>query len=147
MGGYYEKTDYKTISYAVIRVALGGYLLFHSIIGIIDFDQFMVTALSYFEEGSSISFLAYLTPIVPFMEFFLALMILTGLYTRLALQWAIGVGIFFMLFFHFTDDLTSALEHAYGVIVKISLLSLLFLNKYSLDYYNLWNVSKETKTI
>jgi hypothetical protein len=31
-------------------------------------DEFMVTALSYFPEGSSLSF-SYLTPIIPFMEF------------------------------------------------------------------------------
>ncbi len=147
MEEYYENTDYKTILYALVRIGLGGYLLFHSILGIMDFDQFMVTALSYFEPGSSISFLAYLTPIVPFMEFFLALMIFTGLYTSAALKWAIGVGVFFMLFFHFTGDLDAALENAYTVILKVSLVCMLSLNKYSLDYYNLWNVTKETNTI
>jgi|GEM_PF-7031431 len=147
MGEYYDKTDYKTIVYALVRISLGAYLLFHSIIGIIDFDEFMVTALSYFADDSSISFLAYLTPIVPFMEFFLALMILTGIYTRAALQWAIGIGMFFMLFFHFTGDLSAALEHAYSVIIKASLLCMVYLNKYSLDYYNMWKVARERSTI
>jgi uncharacterized membrane protein YphA (DoxX/SURF4 family) len=147
MREYYDKTDYKTIIYALVRIALGSYLLFHSIIGILDFDEFMVTALSYFADDSSISFLAYLTPIVPFMEFFLALMILTGLYTRIALQYAIGIGMFFMLFFHFTGDLNADLEHAYSVIVKVSLICLVYLNKYSLDYYNMWKVAKESSSI
>ncbi len=110
-------------------------------------DQFMVVALSYFPDESSISFLAYLTPIVPFMEFFLAVMILTGLYTKPALKWAIGIGAFFMLFFQFTGDLPEALEHAYTLIVKVSLLFMIYYNKYSLDYYNVWKVARETKSI
>lgn len=147
MKNFYTATDYKTILYAIARVALGSYLLFHSILGVMDFDQFMITALSYFEEDSSISFLAYLSPVVPFMEFFLAVMILTGLYTQIALRWAIGIGIFFMIFFHYTGDLTGAMEHAYSVIVKGLLLSFIYYNKYSLDYYNLWKVARETASI
>ena len=130
MKEYYPNTDYKTILYTIGRVGLGAYLLFHSVLGIIDMDEFMVTALSYFPEGSSISFLAYLTPIIPFMEFFLAIMILTGIYTKAALKWAIGIGLFFMLFFHFIDDLPEALEHAYSVMIKLSLLFLIYYNNF-----------------
>jgi uncharacterized membrane protein YphA (DoxX/SURF4 family) len=147
MKEYYLKTDYRTILYTIVRVGLGAYLLFHSVIGILDMDEFMVTALSYFPEGSSLSFLAYLTPIIPFMEFFLAIMILTGIYTKAALKWAMGVGLFFMLFFHFIGDLSGALEHAYSVMIKLSLLFLIYYNKYSLDYYNLKVVTKEVTSI
>jgi uncharacterized membrane protein YphA (DoxX/SURF4 family) len=147
MKEYYSKTNYRTILYTVARVGLGAYLLFHSVLGIIDMDEFMVTALSYFSKGSSISFLAYLTPIVPFMEFFLAVMILTGIYTQAALKWAIGIGVFFMLFFHFTGDLPEALEQAYSIMVKLSLAFLICYNKYSLDYYNLIVAAREVNSI
>ncbi|WP_194852111.1 DoxX family protein [Nonlabens antarcticus] len=143
----YNKTDYRSIGYAVGRIGMGSYLLFHAITSIMDMDQFMVTALSYFTDNSPISFLTYLTPIIPFMELFLAIMILMGLYTRIALKWAVGIGVFFMLFFQLTGDFASALEHSYGVTVKISLIFLIYYNKFSLDYYNLWKVSREIKSI
>lgn len=147
MGKFYNQTDYRTILYAIIRIALGMYLLVHSVFSLIDFDRFMITALEYLPEDSSISFLAYLTPIIPFMEFFLSVMILTGLYTKAALRWAIGVGIFFMVIFHYLEDLTSAMEHAYSVIIKLSLFFTIYYNKISLDYYNQWTVRKEVQSI
>jgi uncharacterized membrane protein YphA (DoxX/SURF4 family) len=147
MKEYYPKTDYRTVLYTIVRIGLGAYLLFHSVLGVVDMDEFMVTALSYFSKDSSISFLAYLTPIVPFMEFFLGVMILTGVYTLVALKWAIGIGVFFMLFFHFTGDLSEALEHAYSIMVKLSLAFLIYYNKCSLDYYNLMVATREVKSI
>lgn len=133
--------------YALSRVGLGVYLLIHAVHGLLDFDNFMVSALNYLPEESSIAFLAYLTPIIPFMEFFLALMILLGLYTAPALRWAIGIGAFFVMMFHFLGDLSIALEHAYSVVIKMALLHAVVYNKFSLDYYNLWNVQKEAKSI
>jgi uncharacterized membrane protein YphA (DoxX/SURF4 family) len=147
MKKYYPKTDYRTVLYTIVRIGLGAYLLFHSVLGVIDMDEFMVIALSHFSKDSSISFLAYLTPIVPFMEFFLGVMILTGVYTQVALKWAIGIGVFFMLFFHFTGDLSEALEHAYSIMIKLSLAFLIYYNKYSLDYYNLMVATREVKSI
>lgn len=147
MSHFYDKTDFKTILYSISKIGLGLYLLVHAVFSLIDFDKFMVTALTYLPEDSPISFLAYLTPVIPFMEFFLALMILTGLYTRPALKWAIAVGIFFVVIFHFLGDLSSALEHCYSVGVKMVLLYGIFYNKFSLDYYNLWKVEKEIQSI
>ncbi|SCY13157.1 hypothetical protein SAMN05192588_1300 [Nonlabens sp. Hel1_33_55] len=147
MSRFYPKSDLRTLLYAALRIGLGLYLLIHAVIGLMDMDNFMLTALSYLEEDSSIAFLAYLTPIIPFMEFFLAVMILTGIYTKAALQWATGIGVFFMLMFHYLDDFPSALEHAYTVVIKLTLIIGIYYNKFSLDYYNLWNVKKEVKTI
>ncbi|AZQ44032.1 MauE/DoxX family redox-associated membrane protein [Nonlabens ponticola] len=144
MRNFYLRTDIKTIIYGITRVGLGIYLLSHAAMAFMDFDQFMATALSYFPEDSGLSFLAYLTPIVPFMEFFLAVMILAGIYTKLALKWAIGIGIFFTVFFHYTGDLDGALTHSYSLLVKIFLLFTIFYNKFSLDYYNMWKVSQES---
>ena len=86
MSKFYINTDYRTILYAICRVGLGVYLLIHSILRVIDFDEFLATAIAYLPEESSIAFLAYLTPLIPFMEFFLAVMILTGIYTNIALN-------------------------------------------------------------
>ncbi|KQC33253.1 hypothetical protein AAU57_07930 [Nonlabens sp. YIK11] len=146
MSRFYPKSDIRTLLYAMLRVGLGLYLLIHAVIGLMDMDNFMLTALGYLED-SSVEFLAYLTPIIPFMEFFLAVMILTGIYTRAALQWATGIGIFFILMFHYLDDLSSALEHAYTVVIKLTLIIGVYYNKFSLDYYNLWNVRKEVASI
>ena len=96
MSKIYNQTDYRSILYVCVRVILGLYLLLHSISGLWDFDQFMVTALGYFPEESAMSYIAYLTPVIPFIEFFLAIMILAGIYTKSALFWAIGIGLFFM---------------------------------------------------
>ncbi|PRP66128.1 hypothetical protein [Nonlabens agnitus] len=146
MSRFYPKSDIRTLLYAMLRVGLGLYLLIHAVIGLMDMDNFMLTALGYLED-SSVEFLAYLTPIIPFMEFFLAVMILTGIYTKAALQWATGIGIFFMLMFHYLDDLSSALEHSYTVVIKLTLIIGIYYNKFSMDYYNLWNVRKEVASI
>lgn len=147
MSNFYPKDDFRSIIYAIARVGLGVYLLVHAVYGLIDFDRFMISALSYLPEDSPISFLAYLTPIIPFMELFLALMIFLGIYTKSALQWALAIGVFFIGMFHFLGDLGSALEHCYSVIIKLSLLYGIFYNKYSLDYYNMWKVDKEVQSI
>ncbi|MDP5100528.1 MAG: hypothetical protein NWQ09_04310 [Nonlabens sp.] len=141
---YYEKTDVKTISYAAVRVILGGYLLIHSIINVLNYNQFISDTMKYFEKDSSFNFLAELAPLVPLMEFFIAGMIILGLYTSVSLKWAVGLGIFFTIFFHVTGDYETALVHCYTLLAKTSLYLLIAYNKLSLDYYNIW---KEQESI
>ncbi len=136
-------SNYKPLLYAVIRISLGAYLLLHSLESVLGMDEFMTQALSYFEKNSSFTVLTYLIPVVPFVEFFLAVLILSGLYTNLALLWAIAVGAVFMAFFHYAGDLNNAMDHSYTVLIKLMLLNFLSYNKFSLDYYNQWKVQKE----
>ncbi len=139
---YTSKNDWKTFLYALIRVSLGSYLLAHAILNMINFDSFLELSMAYIPTGSSLEFLAQLAPLVPLVEFFIALMILLGLYTRISLLWAIALGVFFTLLFHYLGDTETALVHSYTLVLKVGLFYSLFYNKYSADYHNLWNAYK-----
>jgi uncharacterized membrane protein YphA (DoxX/SURF4 family) len=140
---YYLKNDWKSFLYAIVRVGLGLYLISHAILNLIHYDDFIEASRHYVPEGSGLEFLAYFTPAVPMLEFFIALMILGGLYTRLSLQWAIGLGIFFTILFHYTGDMETALVHSYTLSIKLILLFMIYYNKFSADYYNIWMVLQE----
>lgn len=141
---YYLKNDKLIFIYSFFRIFLGVYLLFHAIVNVMNYDVFLTESKTYFEVGSPFIFLSYLTPIVPLLEFFLAGVIILGLYTIPAMKWALGLGIFFTLFFHFTGDLETALIHCYTVVIKLPLLIYVRYNKFSLDYYNEFQVKMET---
>ncbi|AGC75405.1 DoxX-like protein [Nonlabens dokdonensis] len=139
---YSSKNNWKTFLYAVIRVALGSYLLVHAIYNLANFETFIELSMGYIPTDSPLEFLAQLTPLVPLVEFFIALMILLGLYARISLIWAIVIGVFFTSLFHYLGDTETALVHSYTLILKVGLFYSLYYNKYSADYYNLWNAFK-----
>jgi uncharacterized membrane protein YphA (DoxX/SURF4 family) len=139
---YSLQNDWKTICYFITRLSLGMYLLIHAIINLIEYQSFIFTAREYVPLESPLGFLANFTPIVPLLEFFLALMIILGLYTRISLIWAIVLGVFFTFIFHFTGDLETALTHAYSLILKVGLFYSIYYNKYSADYYNVWSIAR-----
>ncbi len=74
-------------------------------------------------------------------------MILSGLYTKILLQWAVVIGIVFMLAFHLLGDLQAALYQSYAVAIKLCLLFTIRHNKFSLDYYNYWKARKDLQII
>lgn len=139
---YTSQNNWKTILYLIVRVGLGSYLLIHALINLINYDEFIQLAVQYVPEGSELGFLANFTPIVPLLEFFIALMILTGLYARKSLMWAIGLGVFFTALFHYTGDIKTALIHSYTLTLKVGLFYSLYYNKFSADYYNLWTTHR-----
>jgi uncharacterized membrane protein YphA (DoxX/SURF4 family) len=139
---YSSKNNWKTFLYAVIRVALGSYLLVHALNNLINFENFIELSMDYVPQNSPLEFLAHLAPLVPLIEFFIALMIFLGLYARLSFIWAIFLGIFFTSLFHYSGDTETALVHSYTLILKIGLFYYLYHNKYSADYYNQWNAFK-----
>ena len=139
---YSLNNDWKTIAYLVVRFSLGLYLLVHAVNNLIDYQSFIFSAREYVPEESALGFLANLTPIVPLLEFFLALMILFGLYTRISLIWAMGLGIFFTAIFHFSGDFETALAHCYSLIFKVGLFYTIYYNKFSADYYNVWTIAR-----
>ncbi|WP_405369205.1 DoxX family protein [Nonlabens sp. Asnod2-A12] len=135
---YSSQNNWKTITYLIVRVGLGSYLLIHAIVNLVNYDEFIQLAVQYVPQGSELGFLANFTPIVPLLEFFIALMILTGLYARKSLIGAIVLGVFFTALFHYTGDIQTALTHSYTLILKVGLFYSLYYNKFSADYYNLW---------
>lgn len=139
---YSSQNNWKTISYLIVRVGLGSYLLIHSLINLNNYDQFIQLSIPYVPQGSELGFLANFTPVVPLLEFFIALMILTGLYARKSLMWAIGLGFFFTALFHYTGDIKTALTYSYTLILKVGLFYSLHYNKFSADYYNLWTTQQ-----
>lgn len=139
---YSSKNNWKTILYVFIRVALGSYLCIHSIYNLANFQSLIELSIGYIPVNSPLEFLAQLTPIVPLIEFFISLMIILGLYTRLSLMWGTILGIFFTSFFHYLGDTETALLHSYTLTLKVGLFFTLFYNKYSADYYNQLNAYK-----
>lgn len=130
------------MSYGALRVSLGIYLFEHAIANVLNYNEFVVESMIYFNEEGNLKFLSELAPLVPLMEFFIASMITLGLYTKTILKWAIGLGIFFTVFFHSTGDFQTALLHCYSLQVKIVLYLLIYYDKISLDFYNIWQVYK-----
>lgn len=139
---YSSRNNWKTIIYALIRIALGSYLLLHAINNLINFESFIEISMSYIPADSKLEFLAHLTPLVPLVEFFIASMILLGIYTRSSLIGAIALGIFFTFLFHYFGDVETALTHSYTLILKVGLFYTLYYNKFSADYLNVYNASR-----
>lgn len=140
---YYKRNDFKIVLYGLARILLGAYLLIHAMANVLNYDYFIAESLSYFGKENAFRVLANLTPIVPLLEFFLAILIVFGIYTKSTLKWAIGLGLFFTIFFHATGDYETALIHSYTSAIKVVLYTFIAYNTFSLDYYNLWLAHRE----
>ncbi|WP_124980035.1 MauE/DoxX family redox-associated membrane protein [Nonlabens xiamenensis] len=140
---YHTKTDWKSILYFTVRFGLGFYLFVHAVLNLIHYNDFVLMSRQYVPEDSAFGFLAYFTPAVPLIEFFIASMLLIGLYTRMSLKWGISLGVFFTALFHLTGDLETALIHSYTLILKVALFYTIYYNKFSADYFNIWQAVRE----
>ncbi|PQJ30480.1 hypothetical protein BST92_00335 [Nonlabens arenilitoris] len=144
---YQTKNDQYSIAYLFLRVLLGAYLIYHAGSNLFDFDSYYMDSINYSSTLNFQNLLSMITPFLPFVELFIGVLILTGLYTSVCLRWSIALGILVTVFLHFNDDYHGALWHTYLIVAKVILISNLYYNRLSVDYYQLWQVYNESDLI
>ncbi|EAS18807.1 hypothetical protein FNJ87_16020 [Nonlabens mediterrranea] len=140
---YQTQTDQFSILYLIVRILLGAYLIYHASLNLFDFDAFYLDSINYTNDSGYQSMLGMISPFLPFIELFIGVLILTGLYTSVCLRWSILLGIIVTAFLHFNGDFQGALWHTYLIVAKVILVSNLYYNRLSVDYYQLWQVYQE----
>lgn len=140
---YHGKNDFPVYLYTILRIGLGLYLLFHALDHIIHFNQYLKDTEAYLGEDSMSTILQLFIPIVPMIEFFIALMITMGLYTRISLIGAIATGIIFIIAFFLFEDYDAGIVLLYSLAVKTLLLFTVKYNRISADYRNIQIAEKE----
>ncbi|WOI24122.1 hypothetical protein [Nonlabens ulvanivorans] len=143
---YQTQNDQFSVAYFLLRTILGAYLIYHASLNLFDFDAFYLDSINYSDKTGFQNLLGIVSPFLPFVELFIGVLILTGLYTSVCLRWSIILGILVTIFLHISGDYQAALWHTYLIVAKVILVSNLYYNRLSVDYYQLWQVYNETES-
>ncbi|MDP5078578.1 MAG: hypothetical protein NWQ19_10800 [Nonlabens sp.] len=141
---FYRKTDYKTVLYAFVRVAFSGYLLVDAVIETLNHKFLSQASLSKPFEGGFSDFVTELAPVIFMIEFFISGMMFIGIYTKISLTAMLGVFTLHMILFYSVGATEAVISEGYALSIALTLLIFVSYNKFSLDFYHIWQTEMES---
>lgn len=144
---FYSKTDYKTVLYALARAAFSGYLLVDAVIETLYHKFLFQESLSKPFVGGFSHFVTDLIPFIFMIEFFIASMMFIGIYTKISLTAMLGVFTLHMILFYSVGATEAFISEGYALSIALTLLIFVSYNKFSLDFYNVWQTEMESQRL